>query len=317
MKPARILLLIVAVVAGGLAAFLATRGDQPQTTQVANTKVVHAPQTRILIAARNIGVGQRLAADTVKWHDWPDSAVMPEYVTAKTMPDAIKTMSGAVARFEIFAGEPITASKIVRSDQGYLSAVIDEGMRAVSIPVSPASGAGGFIVPNDRVDVILTSRSSQGEVSRTILSNVRVLAIGKRLGETDATGKANDKTQNQGFDRSTIATFELNPAQAETIINAASTGKLTLVLRSVADFKGGSNGIAERGSHAVTVIRFGQPTSVQSGAGNEPQATVNPAAYSNGLDAPIRSSLPATQGTASDAQAPTPSQPVSQPVTPQ
>lgn len=268
MKPARILLLAVALIAGGLAAFLATRGQGPAPSVVETvTQVREEQKVQVLVAASNIGVGQRLNEQFVEWADWPEGAVRPEYITMETTPDAIELMAGTVARFEIFPGEPVRRAKLVRSDQGYLSAVIEQGMRAVSIGVTAESGAGGFIVPNDRVDVVQTSRGSNGSLSRTILSNVKVLAIGRRLGEVGATSgmDPDEDPQAQMFANATIATLELNPAQAETIISAGSGSQLSLVLRSVADFSQPPDLAQQRSSQAIRLIRFGNESNVVSG----------------------------------------------------
>ncbi|WP_196259945.1 Flp pilus assembly protein CpaB [Pelagibacterium limicola] len=266
MKPARILLIVVALVAGGLAAFLATRGGntpQPQTVEV--TQIREEPKTRVLVATRAIGLGQRLTANDVSWQDWPQGAIRSEYLTAEQIPDAPAQIAGSVARFEFFPGEPIREAKLVRSEQGYLSAVITEGMRAVSIPVTPESASGGYIVPNDRVDVVLTRSGSA--YSETILANVRVLAIGKRLGEVGTTAGAADPQEptSQVFDGNQVATLELTPVQAETILNATTAGRLALVLRSVIDFAQAPS--AEQGrTQAVRLIRYGQTQAVMAGS---------------------------------------------------
>jgi len=261
MRPARILLLVIAIVAGGLAAYFATRGEPP----VEQTAVAESQTTQVLVASRSVGIGERLTPGHVSWQDWPMSAVRPEYLTKERLPDAPSQVAGAVARFEIFVGEPIRQSKLVRSDQGYLSAVITPGMRAVSVGVSAESGAGGFIVPNDRVDVVLTRRTAGVELSETILNNVRVLAIGHRLGELGTSGQAEgDEPQAQTFDRGTIATLELTPVQTETILNSNQSGDLSLVLRSIVDFASEPSGGTGRGSSSVKVIRFGKETSVTS-----------------------------------------------------
>lgn len=285
MKPARILLLAVALVAGGLAAWLATRGDPPAPETVTISEIRQEARKQVLVAARAIGVGERLSATSLEWLDWPEGAIRDDYVTSERHPDAIAEMADAVARFEIFAGEPIREVKLVRADQGYLSAVITEGMRGVSIGVSAESGAGGFIVPNDRVDVVLTRRAPEtGDISQTILSNVKVLAIGHRLGQVGATAGSpdSDDPQSQAFSNSTIATLELNPIQAETVINAASVGRLSLVLRSVVDF-GEVVDMAQqqRNNQAIRMIRFGREIAVMAGnseaGGQEPAAA--PAAF--------------------------------------
>lgn len=269
MKPARILLLVVAIVAGGMAAFLATRGQGPTPVEVQQvTQMVEEQKAQVLVAATTIGVGERLTKNSVMWQDWPETAIRPEYVTAQNLPDAPEQMDGTIARFEIFAGEPIRAAKLVRTDQGYLSAVISQGMRGVSIPVTAASGAGGFIVPNDRVDVVQTSDDNAGgPISSTILANVRVLAIGQRLGQTGQNGGAAEGEQDptvQTFDDKTIATLELDPFQSEIIVAAAANGQLTLVLRSVVDFSETQPAQRRTDNQSITLIKFGAQTSVQS-----------------------------------------------------
>ncbi len=261
MKPARILLLVVAIVAGGLAAYLATRGNAPQPP--AEQVVVEAKTTMVLVATQNIGVGQRLTPDLVTWQQWPESALRNEFITSAQVPDAPAQLDGTLARFEIFAGEPIYDSKLVRSDQGYLSAVLAKGKRGVSIQVTPESGAGGFIVPNDRVDVVQTRNTAAGEQSQTILENVKVLAIGQRLGERGQTAGDADQQdpKSQVFQGATIATLELDPLQAETLLAAANSGQLSLALRSVTDF---SEKIERKGRNdgSVRVIRYGTESTI-------------------------------------------------------
>ncbi len=272
MRPARIILVVVALVAGGLAALLVMRmGRAPAPSQEVVTQVVQEAKTQVLVAKAPIGIGERLKPDTLEWQDWPEGAVRSEYVTISAMPDAPANLTGAVARFEFFPGEPIREQKLVRSDQGYLSAVLASGMRGVSVGVTAVSSAGGFVVPNDHVDVVLTTSTPSGQQSEVVLANVRVLAIGKRLGEMGASGgdeKAeNDSPTPETFDKSTIATLELTPAQAEALINASMRGQLSLTLRSVVDFSKTAD--AQRPantSQAVRVIRFGKEQSVLAGA---------------------------------------------------
>lgn len=273
MRPARILLILVALIAGGLAAFLATRGDRPASPlQVVTTEIVPEARTQILVAKRPIGVGERLSAAALEWQDWPAGAIRPEYVTIGAMPDALTEMTDAVARFEFFTGEPIREQKLVRSDQGYLSAVLSEGMRGVSIAVTGESAAGGYVVPNDRVDVVLTRSTDSGQLSETILSNVKVLAIGKRLGEVDSAapvdGEAEATAESRIFEDETIATLELDPQQGETLVNAASIGELSLALRSIVDFDEVIvPGFTAQTSSAIRIIRYGKEFSVLPAAG--------------------------------------------------
>jgi len=240
--PSRIALLAVALVAGGLAAYLATQGTQPVTQTVIQpiTEVVQEARLQVLAAKTGIGLGQRLTPDSVEWIGWPEGAVRGEYITAAAMPDAIAEMNGAVARFEFFPGEPIRADKLAQPGDGYLSAVLDSGTRGVSVVIGAASASGGFIVPNDRVDVVLTRPAAVeggAQVSDTILRNIRVLAINTRLGETGTTGAPTDAENPRAeiFADEAIATLQLDSAQAEVIINATNTGRLTLVLRPIVD----------------------------------------------------------------------------------
>lgn len=272
MRPARIILLLVALVAGSLAAFLVTRGSRaPAPASQVVTQVVEEAKTQILVARTPIGVGERLNVERVEWQDWPEAALRPEYVTVAAMPDAPAQMDGAVARFEFFPGEPIREAKLVRADQGYLSAVLSPGKRGVSVSVTAASSAGGFVVPNDHVDVLLTTSSAVGQRSEVILSNVRVLAIGKRLGELGVSG-GDESGAEAGpnpttFDNATIATIELDPAQAETLVNASTRGQLSLTLRSVADFNRADTGTgAASANQAVRLIRYGKEKSVMAGS---------------------------------------------------
>jgi pilus assembly protein CpaB len=257
-------LLVIAVLAAGLAAYLATRGGgTPRTVQ--EVVQVEAPKTKVLVAAEQIGVGQRLTPKLLQWQDWPESAVREEYVTVSAIPDAPEKLTGTIARFEIFPGEPIMQSKLVHSDQGYLSAVLAKGMRAVSFPVAAESSAGGFVIPNDRVDVVQTLSGETGLQTNTIIENVKVLAIGSRLGERGET--AGDKDQqnprSQVFQAGTIATVEVTPDQAEVMVTAIRKGGLSLVLRSIKDFEGPAQLInASSDSQSVKLVRFGKQSSV-------------------------------------------------------
>jgi pilus assembly protein CpaB len=128
-------------------------------------------------------------------------------------------------------GEPIIDRKIIGPDSGgFMAAILPEGMRAISVKISPETGAGGFILPNDRVDVIMTRRVDDpaGErfVTETILMNIRVLAIDQAIAERNGEQVVVGRT----------ATLELTPQQAEIITVAQQmSDRLALSLRSLAD----------------------------------------------------------------------------------
>lgn len=268
MRASRIILLLVALLAGGLAAyfFVVTTSTPEQVATPGPVQIVPEQKARILVAKTPIGVGQRLGEETIEWQDWPELAVRPEYITETALPDALTQMNGAVARFEFFPGEPIMQVKLVHSDQGYLSAVLPKGMRAIPVQVSASSASGGYILPNDRVDVVLSQAGSSGSISETILENVKVLAIGTRLGETGTTGaKANPEDPKSDVFAETIAVLELDPTQGETVINSTRLGTLSLVLRSIADYAQTTG--TERKNNVnrpIRMIRFGRGQEISS-----------------------------------------------------
>ncbi|MBN9310606.1 Flp pilus assembly protein CpaB [Devosia sp.] len=258
-KPANIALIAVALIAGGTAAFLAMQqGAPPAEAPVIAaapapqtiTQVVEEPKVQVLVARTAIAVGQRLSPASVEWVESPEDTTRPDFLLQTAAPDALETMSGAVARYEFFPGEPIREIKLARADRGFLSAVLDPGTRGVSVAVSAESASGGFILPNDRVDVVLTTTVGAKQASSTILRNVKVLAINSTIGETagakpkSESRNSGDSDKPQGEDAadavpgtfsSAIATLALAPEQAEVIISATLNGRLSLVLRPTAD----------------------------------------------------------------------------------
>ncbi len=300
----RVLLLLVALIAGGLAAFLATRGAPPPAQQDPQAPaIIEEARVKVLVATAPIGVGERLSTSNMTWMDWPQNALREDYIQEAAMPDALTEMQGTVTRFEIFEGDPIRQRKLIKTDQGYLSAVLDKGMRGVSITVSADSASGGFIVPNDHVDVVLTRSTENGVQAETVVANVRVLAINTRLGEVGQTGAPEDPANPRAeiFADTAIATLQLDPAQAETLINASQLGKLSLMLRSIVDFNATGPTDTTQRNAPIRVIRRGVQSNVMAGTTPaaapqpEPQAAVNPASYtlSSSVDAPMRGTMPA------------------------
>jgi pilus assembly protein CpaB len=256
-------------VAGGLAAIFALNRS-PAPVEQAATKV-EVVKTKVLVASQTIGVGERIQPTMFEWQEWPENALRPEFITEQTLPDAPQQLTNAVARFEIFVGDPIRLAKLVQTNSGYLSAVISPGMRGVSVPLTAETAAGGFIVPNDRVDVIVTRRTQYGEVSETILTNVRVIAIGRRIGEQGDTGQA--PSEEEGFDKKTIATLELSPSQAETLVNGQRAGEVSLTLRSIADFAENGARDAIGKNSTVQIIRAGKVVSTKFSISDTEQDT--------------------------------------------
>jgi len=240
LKSSRILLLVLAIASGGLAAYVATGNEPPPAEpDIATvTEVIKEPRVKVLVATQTIGVGQRLSQTALGWEAWPEDSVREDYITQATAPDATTELNNAVARFELMAGDPIRSQKVMTDSTGYLSAVLESGQRGVSVPVSAEAASGGFISPNDRVDVLLTRNAGGAGVSETILNNVRVLAINSQLGESGPPpeGPGGENPQPAAFGSRAIATLALTPQEAEVIMGAVQMGRISLVLRSMTDF---------------------------------------------------------------------------------
>ena len=229
MKTARIVVLGIAICAGGVAAYLASSSDPKP---VATEPVAQLPTTDVLVAKSDIALGQSVGPDDVQWQTWPAASASNNFIRRADRPDATVQIAGSIARSPFIASEPIRDPKLVKANgSGFMAAVLPGGMRAVSTEISPETGAGGFILPNDRVDVILSKRQKNLATgtdfitSEIILGSVRVLAIDQAPREKDGQNSVVGKT----------ATLELKPGQAEILARARQTGTLSLALRSLVD----------------------------------------------------------------------------------
>jgi pilus assembly protein CpaB len=264
MNTARIVVLTIAVGAGGVAAYLASGSDKgPAPAE----PVAQMPTVDVLVARSDIGLGQSLKPDDLQWQTWPASSTSNSFIRRGERPEATTQVAGSIARAPFIAGEPIREQKLVRADgSGFMAAILPTGMRAISTEISPETGAGGFILPNDRVDVLLSKRERNADrpgspeivTSEIVLSNVRVLAIDQAPKEKDGQNAVVGKT----------VTLELKPEQAETLARARQTGTLALALRSIADVNAVEPSIEDQASKrgdTVNVVRFGvsSPTTTQ------------------------------------------------------
>lgn len=292
MKPARIIVICVAAVAAiGLALVVRAMGSpSKEPTAVATAAPVEArPMARVLVAAKDLQPGKRLEESDLDWKEWPLDQVNPAFITDGSTPIPAAEQSkpegavaavtraandlatggakadyvGSVVREPILAGEPLLMRKIVRAgDSGYMAAYLEPGMRAMAIRVTVETAAGGFILPGDRVDVVLTRETTLGNIgasegdrskftSATVMQNIKVLAI--------------DQSTRAGDDEQTVigatATLEVGPRDAEALALAKSEGELSLILRSYADTGGPSGRVSAgpRQSSAVRVYRGGEP----------------------------------------------------------
>lgn len=226
-----IVLLIALVAAGGTAMFARSWVASQQAVQT----VAPAPKEEVhevLVADSDLPAGTFVKPQHLRWQRWPTDDVPDSYVLKSVRSDA--EMVGAVVRKRIAAGEPIIDGAVVKpGERGFLAAVLNPGMRAVSVPINPTSSHSGLIFPGDRVDLILTQSLSsvEGEntvrrVSETVLSDIRIIAMGADTSDDPRDGEANEKAK--------TATLEVTPRQAEEVTLLTELGKLSLSLRSLA-----------------------------------------------------------------------------------
>ncbi len=251
-----------AVLAGLLAKGVLGKKQEEKVVEVNTVKT-----TEVLVAAKDVHVGEKFADGTLTWKTWPQDNLLPSMITKDAKPEALKDFLVARARFALFEGEVIIDKKVINPGQGgFMGAMLPKGMRAISVAISSRSSAGGFILPEDRVDVIVTKKENSNGVtlvrSDIALSNVRVLAINQiysKAAEGDAVTVENGAT----------ATLELTPAQSEAISMIESSGEISLALRSIAENDGKNlkdilpelaekfAGRAKRGGNDTLFVRYG------------------------------------------------------------
>jgi pilus assembly protein CpaB len=253
MNTARIVVLTIAIGAGGIAAYLASGSDRPEVT---TQPVAQVPTVDVLVAKSDIGLGQTVKADDMQWQSWPAASANSSFISKASKADAIKEITGSIARAPFITGEPIREPKLIKANgSGFMAAILPSGFRAISTEISPETGAGGFILPNDRVDVILSKREKNRDdklpdivSAEIVLTNIRVLAIDQAPKEKDGASTIIGRT----------ATLELKPEQAETLARSRQSGTISLALRSITD----ANTVAKveeeiRRSEGLNVIRYG------------------------------------------------------------
>jgi pilus assembly protein CpaB len=258
MNTARIVVLTIAIGAGGIAAYLASGSDnQPVPT----APIAQLPTVDILVAKNDIGLGQSVKPEDLQWQSWPTASASSNFISRANRAEAMREVTGSIARAPFIAGEPIREQKLVKADgSGFMAAILPTGFRAISTEISPETGAGGFILPNDRVDVILSRRDRNPDKggpdivnSEIILTNIRVLAIDQAPKEKDGTSAIVGKT----------VTLELKPQQAETLARSRQAGTLSLALRSITDVnmvEVAPDENASKRSTGINVVRYGIAT---------------------------------------------------------
>jgi pilus assembly protein CpaB len=260
MNTARIVVLVIALGAGGVAAYLASGYQNAPALPLPVAEKL--PTVEVLIAKNDIQLGQAVKPDDLVWQSWPAATASSAFIRRDSRPDAQTQIAGSIARVPLMQGEPIREQKLVKAEgSGFMAAILPSRMRAVSTEISAETGAGGFILPNDRVDIVLTRRlknpdSANGQtggndlvLSEVLLTNIRVLAIDQAPKEKDGQNAVVGKT----------VTLELKPDQVATLSAARQGGMLTLALRSIVDANAVDGAPEEpvRRPGGVNVIRYG------------------------------------------------------------
>ena len=232
------MIVVAALVLAGLVLFvvprLMNRGVQQAQIAVQQARL---PTSDVLVTAKVIPAGTILKPEDVRWQRWPDDALNQAYLVREKGADAQKDAVGHVVLHAVGIGEPLSAPNLLKpGEAGFLAAALTPGMRAVSIKIDVSTGVAGFILPGDRVDVLLTERYDLGQssagnsdrpqvrqkdVASVILRNVRVLAIDQVMQDTDSKPKVG-----------VTATVEVDLQQAQKIALATQMGTLSLALRS-------------------------------------------------------------------------------------
>ena len=277
MKSARLLVLGVSLAAGGAAAWLVSHTSAPTAPP---PPAVAMDTEEVLVATKDINIGQVLSAGDLTWDQWPRASAKSQIMRDRR-PRAIEELKGRTALEPIASGQPVRENNLIEANGSLLAAVLQPGMLAYSMEISPDIEAGGLIHPKDRVDVILLNRDRAAPGGEFILRDVRVLAIDQRV--TPGTGgpapvpSSTASTNSPGTPGATspnttssaglvgkTATLEVTPNQAELLARARREGTLSLALRSLADSRSASRPTAPGTDPSVftriTIVRFGQST---------------------------------------------------------
>lgn len=252
---ARLIVLFIAIAAGAGAIWFSGQMGPPTVVE-APAPIIQTSE--VLVAAKDLEPGHRLQPGDLKWQAWPADAIPAGTLTRTSNANAMSDVQGAFARSPFTAGDPIRQERLIKSDgSGYMAALVGPGLRAVATEISPENGVGGFVLPNDRVDLLLTRAEKGGQgrelhVTETILYDVRVLAIDQMVGDKGGQKVAIGK----------IATLELTPKQTERLALARRLGTISLALRGLSDQSKSSKDGRDLNelSETIDIVRFGVAT---------------------------------------------------------
>lgn len=277
MSAARIFIMVLAIGAAGGAAFLVRNivASRPSEAVQVIVEKEEVAKDEVLTITRDMRMGQTVVDGDLNWIEWPLELASEDFILRSAQPELMEELMGSVVRSDFIANEPVLRRKLVKlGDKSMMSLLLKKGMRAVTIAISPVRGSGGFILPGDHVDILLSRRESavldqdipledgddveidpqairpvgEGFSTETILANVKVLAVDQIIG---------DIGENPSVPAST-ATLEVTPEQAELVELAKRVGQMSLLLRPFADSLG-PNGEPKDDSIPVVVGKLGTP----------------------------------------------------------
>lgn len=232
MSARQLIVLVIAAVAA-VGALLLIRGLGARQAEQTAAEAEQIAGQQVLVAARDIPQGAALAPSDLAVALFPTSSVSPNFVRLDQQPSAQADFVNGVTRRAFVQGEPIVASSVVQPDgRGFLAAQLEPGFRAVAVEIEATTAAGGFIQPNDHVDVIVTARINNrengGEQVRSdiVLRDVRVMALGDHT-STQTSGEAPETVE------ASVAVLELSAEDARVLALADEMGTISLALRGV------------------------------------------------------------------------------------
>lgn len=258
MNRARIVVLTVAICAGGVAAYLASGTDNSAPPPL---PVAQLPTVDVLVAKNDIGLGQTVKPEDVQWQTWPAATASTTFIRRNERPDAATQVSGSIARAPFIQGEPIRDQKLVKAEgSGFMAAILPTGMRAISTEISPETGAGGFILPNDRRRASHAPFEEPGREQR----RPRPRHLRDHPGQYPRPGHR-PGAQGEGWPERGDRQDRHPRAQSSADRNAlrgAAGGTLSLALRSIADVKLSEITLDDSAQKrdGISIIRYGIPS---------------------------------------------------------
>jgi pilus assembly protein CpaB len=286
-----IIVLGIAFAIAGVTFVVVPRLMKPPPVE-AEVQPKQAPSIPVLVAAVNLPAGTIVKPDQVRWQAWPEQGVDASFIVQGKGEDPAKTVVSSAVKRGFVAGEPIVLSRVTqKGDAGFLASVLTPGMRAVTVKVDAVSGLGGFVLPGDHVDVLLSAQWEFDDPDKPggkpltkyfaeiVEPDVRVLAIDQMMKDVSGTP---DEKQPQAKVAAT-ATLEVSVKQAERITVASAMGKLTLVLTSLAKPDGGERPSELLGwvddlqvSRFLRAVKSLPVTKKDDGAGSAPPVAAAP-----------------------------------------